>query len=140
MTTEIQALSPGDESILDAVAEDVFDHPARKELISEFLGDPRHHLVVAIENSTVVGFASALHYVHPDKEPQLWINEIGVTPSRQRAGIGSALIQKMREIAQTEGCTEMWVLTDRSNQQAMKFYESLDGKPEDQVMFSFSTK
>ena len=135
---EIRSLSQGDERILDAVAADVFDYELNRDLISEFLANPCHHLVVAIENSTVIGFVSALHYVHPDKDPQMWINEIGVSPRHQSAGVGSSLVHKLREIARTEGCTEMWVLTDRSNPRAMKFYQSLNGKPEDQVMFSFS--
>jgi hypothetical protein len=53
------------------VAAEVFDNPIDADLTAEFLGDARHHLAVAIDDGLVVGFASAIHYVHPDKPPQL---------------------------------------------------------------------
>jgi hypothetical protein len=59
--------------------------------------DPRHHLAVAVEANVIVGFASEVHYVHPDKPPELWINEVGV--------VGHSL-----------GCREPWVLTEESRQ------------------------
>jgi hypothetical protein len=52
-------------------------------LTPQFLSDPRHHLAVAIDEGWVVGMASAVHYVHPDKAPQLFINEVAVTPPYQ---------------------------------------------------------
>jgi aminoglycoside 6'-N-acetyltransferase I len=61
--------------------------------VAEFLRDERHHLAVAIEDETVVGFASGVHYVHPDKPAELWINEVGVAPSHHRRGIGKPLLQ-----------------------------------------------
>ena len=51
------------------------------------VADPRHHLVVACAGSTVVGMATALHYVHPDKPPELWINEVGVAPPYRRRAL-----------------------------------------------------
>lgn len=64
----------------------MFDNDAVPELSAEFLQDDRHHLVVALEDELVVGFASRVYYVHPDKPPELWINEIGVAPSHQGCG------------------------------------------------------
>ena len=56
-------------------------HPAR-----EILNDPRHRLVVAIDDDAVVGFVSAVLYVHPDKAmPELRINEVGVAPATSGA-------------------------------------------------------
>jgi hypothetical protein len=39
---------------------------------------------MATAGDTVVGFASAVHYVHPDKAPELWINEVGVAEPGDR--------------------------------------------------------
>jgi aminoglycoside 6'-N-acetyltransferase I len=64
-------LSTGDGSILGSVAEDVFDNLVRMDLAVEFLSDPRHHIAVALDGGVVVGMASAVHYVHPDKPAQL---------------------------------------------------------------------
>ena len=86
MALEIRVLRAGDEHVLDNVAEGVFDGPIDAALRSEFLRDPRHHLCLGIQDGIVVGFASAVHYVHPDKPPQLWINEVGVSASHQGRG------------------------------------------------------
>jgi aminoglycoside 6'-N-acetyltransferase I len=93
VTLDIRHLGPDDEPVLRRVAAGVFDHDVDPALASEFLRDPRHHLVVAIEDGSVVGFASGVHYVHPDKPAELWINEVGVAPSHQRRGLGKRLLQ-----------------------------------------------
>jgi GNAT superfamily N-acetyltransferase len=84
-------------------------------LTREFLADPRHHLAVAIEQGVVIGFASGVHYVHPEKAPQLWIDEISVVPEYRRQGVGKTPLRLLFDIVRTHGCTEAWVLTDRAN-------------------------
>ena len=93
----------------------------------EFLEDARHHLAVAVDNGVVIGFASAVHYVHPDKRPQLWINEIAVAPSHRRRGFGKAMLQLLFEVGRTHHCTVAWVLTDRHNAAARALYSSVGG-------------
>lgn len=139
MRAEIKLLRPGDERVLGHVADGVFDDPVDAVATSRFLRAPHHHLAVAIEDGVVVGFVSALHIEHPDKpQPELWINEIGVAPARQRAGIARALLHRMFERARDLGCTEAWVLTDRSNAAAMALYASCGAdQPSDHVMVTF---
>jgi aminoglycoside 6'-N-acetyltransferase I len=140
---EIKLLGRTDLSILHNVAEDVFDDPIVESSTEEFLNDLRHQLVVALDDGLVVGFVSAVIYVHPDKPaPELWINEIGVAPTHQRQGIGKALMQAILEEAKQAGCTEAWVLTERDNLPAMAMYKSTGGEetPPDSVMFTFKLK
>ena len=115
MTIEIRLLASGDDGILSHVAEDVFDYPVDPVLAHEFLQDPRHHLAVAIDNGVVVGFASAVHYVHPDKPPQLFINEVAVAPTHRQRGLGKAVVGLLLDVGRAHRCTEAWVLTDRTN-------------------------
>jgi len=141
MATEIKILNHGDVDILKNVDPDVFDDPINIARAIEFLGDPRHHLGVAIDGDLVVGFVSAVHYVHPDKPcPELWINEIGVAASHQRQGIGKQLINAIFAVGRELDCESAWVLTDRENTAAISLY-SVVGNPEpptDHVMFSFN--
>jgi aminoglycoside 6'-N-acetyltransferase I len=140
---EIKLLGRTDLSLLHNVAEDVFDDPIVESSTEEFLNDPRHRLVVALDDDLVVGFVSAVIYVHPDKPaPELWINEIGVAPTHQHQGIGKALMQAILEEARQAGCTEVWVLTERDNLPAMAMYKSTGGEetPPDSVMFTFKLK
>ncbi len=128
MTIEIRLLAGGDDDILSHVAEDVFDYPVDPVLAHEFLQDPRHHLVVAIDNGVVVGFASAVHYVHPDKPPQLFINEVAVAPTHRRRGLGKAVVRLLLDVGRAHRCTEAWVLTDRTNTAARALYVSTGGE------------
>jgi len=125
MDVEVKVLGAGDEDVLMSVAAEVFDNPVDPVLTREFLGDPRHHIAVAIEAVVVVGFASGLHYVHPDKRPELWINEVAVAPTHHRRGLGKAVTQALLEVGGDLGCHEAWVLTDRANTAAKALYISL---------------
>jgi ribosomal protein S18 acetylase RimI-like enzyme len=118
----------------------VFDNPIDATGTAAFLADPRHRLAVAIEDGLVVGFVSAVRYVHPDKaRPELWINEVGVSPAHHRRGIAAQLLRLVLDDARRDGCTEAWVLTDRTNDAGMRLYASVGGEehPTDQVMFTY---
>ena len=137
---EIKLLGPNDLNTLTNVAENVFDDPIVESSAQEFLSDPRHRLVVGLDNNLVVGFVSAVIYVHPDKSaPELWINEIGVAPTHQNQGIGKSLVRAILEEAKRSGCAEAWVLTDRINLPAMAMYRSAGGEEAlpDLTMFTF---
>jgi ribosomal protein S18 acetylase RimI-like enzyme len=140
MTIEIRILGAGDEAVLAGVAGDVFDDPILPQAAREFLVDPRHHLAVAIEDQVVIGFASGVHYIHPDKaHPEFWVNEVGVAPAFQKRGVGKALMGALLAEARELGCKEAWVLTERDNTPAMRLYQSLGGDEaaEKTVMFTF---
>ena len=135
---ELRLLRLADSAVLANVAEEVFDGPVDPNLACEFLADPRHHICVALENGVVVGFASAVHYVHPDKPAELWINEVGVSPKFQRRGLAKAILDKLLVHARSLGCTEAWVLTDADNVAARALYASIGGEDQPRpVMVNF---
>ena len=136
MSYEIRVLAPGDASVLDRVADQVFDEAVNAAWARELLADPRYHLVVAIDGDTVVGFASAVHYVHPDKAPQLWINEVGVAPAHHRRGMGRALLAALLERGRSLGCSEAWVLTEEDNEPARGLYRALGGVESECIMYT----
>lgn len=139
MAIEFRILGPGDAAVLDRVADGVFDGPVQPALAREFLGDARHHLAAAVEEGAVVGFVSAVHYVHPDKPAELWINEVAVAPTHLRRGIAQTLLRMMFDTGRSLGCSQAWVLTDRDNTAAMRLYASAGGDPgeHEHVMFDF---
>jgi GNAT superfamily N-acetyltransferase len=137
MTLRVRILRAGDRELLRNVAPGLFDGSIDDLLADEFLNDPRHHLAVAIEGDVVIGFASGVHYVHPDKPAELWINEVAVAEPHRGRGIGKQVVETLLEEGRRLGCVEAWVLTDRSNTPAMRLYASCGGEASDQVMFSF---
>jgi ribosomal protein S18 acetylase RimI-like enzyme len=140
VSIEIRVLRPDERSVLDRIAPDVFDHPIDQRWSAEFFADPRHHLAVALDGGLVVGFASAVHYVHPDKPPELWINEVGVAPSHQRQGLGHRLLETLLHHGTTLGCVQAWVLTSPTNAAAQRLYAAVGGRVEAEpsLLFEFS--
>ena len=139
MVVEIRILGPTDASVLQCVAPDVFDGPVDLRWSAEFLADRRHHLAVALDGDVVVGMASAVHYMHPDKLPELWINEVGVAPTHRAAGVGRRLLRALFARGRECGCRDAWVLTESSNLGARRFYARVGGQedPEPTVMLTF---
>jgi aminoglycoside 6'-N-acetyltransferase I len=135
----IRLLGPGDERVFDRVAPEVFDDPIAPAAAMDFLREPNHLIAVALRDDVIVGFASGVHCVHPDKDQgELWINEIGVTPAHQRHGVGKRLLDALFARARALGCADAWVLTDRSNEAAMALYAAAGGEtPSDHVMVTF---
>ena len=127
MAIEIKVLQPEDDSVLMNVAAGVFDNPVNGKFVREFLEDPRHHIAVAIDDGIVVGFASGVHYIHPDKPPELWINEVGLAPTHRRRGLGKRVMKALFEVGRAHNCAVAWVLTHRSNAAAMALYSSVGG-------------
>jgi ribosomal protein S18 acetylase RimI-like enzyme len=140
VSVEIRLLQPDERPVLDHVAPGVFDHAIDQRWSAEFFADPRHHLAVALDDALVVGFASALHYVHPDKPPELWINEVGVAPSHQHQGLGRRLLAELLRHGAALGCVQAWVLTSPTNAAAQRLYSALGGRAEDEpsLLFEFS--
>ena len=133
----VKALSITDLATLLNVEDEVFDNPVDEKLAKEFLADPRYHLVAAIDDGVMIGFASAVHYIHPDKPPELWINEVGVAPSHQGKGVGKAIMKEMLRLGNELGCKTAWVLTEKENKVANGLYKSAGGKTSDAVMYEF---
>jgi GNAT superfamily N-acetyltransferase len=128
MQVEIRMLKAGEEGVLAHVAPDVFDNKIEPRLTKEFLADPRHHIAVAIDDGVVIGFASALHYVHPDKPAELWINEVAMVPSHQRRGLAKQILQALLAHGRGLDCKIAWVLTETDNTAALALYASAGGK------------
>lgn len=127
MAIVIRVLERGDEGVLETVAQDVFDNPIQPALARAFLDDHRHHIAVAVDDGCVVGFASGVDYIHPDKPRELWINEVGVAPTHRGKGLGKAVLLALLSAGEAKGCRAAWVLIDRGKKGAMALYTSAGG-------------
>jgi ribosomal protein S18 acetylase RimI-like enzyme len=125
---EIRLLREGDvEAVVAASA--LFDGPADPEASQRFLDAPDHFLFVAYDAQAPVGFVSGVETTHPDKGTEMFLYELSVAePFRQR-GIGTALVDALRTLAQERGCYGMWVLTDDDNAAARATYTAAGAAP-----------
>lgn len=133
----IKTLTQNDISLLQNAANDLFDQPIDEKLALEFLNDSRHHIVVALVNEQIIGFASAVHYIHPDKPAELWINEVGVAQEHQNKGCAKAIMKQLFQLGKSLGCVNAWVLTESDNLPANRLYQSIGGEKSETVMYEF---
>lgn len=127
-----------DQSDLQAminIGDDLFDYPVKKSRAIEFLNDSRHHLFLAYNEDAIVGLASAFHYVHPDKNPNLFVNEVSVLESHRNQGIARTLVRKMIEYGKNElQCEEAWIATMNTNVPAQKAFIAAGGRREEEAV------
>jgi GNAT superfamily N-acetyltransferase len=107
VTVEIRLLGPDDGAVLDRVAPDVFDYPVAPRWAAEFLGDPRHHLAVALDD--------------------------GVVPTHQRQGIAGRLLAALLDHGARLGCVQGWVLTSPANTAARQLYARAGGREAEEL-------
>jgi ribosomal protein S18 acetylase RimI-like enzyme len=122
----VRRLGPGDEGNVERYAA-AFDEPIRPEWVAAFLGDDRHHLLVADVDGLPAGFVSATEVFHPDKPPEIFLNELSVDEPFRRRGVASALLEALSRVGRELGCATIWVLTDEDNDAAMATYRRAGG-------------
>jgi len=114
-------MSAGDVDVVVA-ADHLFDYDVRPEWAAVFLEDPRHHLCIAYIEGEPAGMVTGVELAHPDKGTEMFLYELGVDERFRRAGVGKALASALAELARGRGCYGMWVLTDASNEAALRTY------------------
>ncbi|HZU13741.1 MAG TPA: GNAT family N-acetyltransferase [Chloroflexota bacterium] len=122
----IRRLEPGDERLLEE-AEHLFDHPLQPAAARRFLDSETHHLLMAYEGETPVGFVTGVEMTHPDKGTEMFLHELGVNESFRGKGHGKALVAALADLARARSCYGMWVLTDGDNDAALATYRSVGG-------------
>ena len=105
-------------------ASPLFDGQAKRDATLRFLASRDHHLLVAYEDGTPVGFVSGVETTHPDKGTEMFLYELAVAEPFQGRGIGKALVLALVDLARRRGCYGMFVLTDQDNVAALATYES----------------
>jgi len=124
--------------LLNSIAEDVFDNEIDFEFLSNYVKEKSHLMLIALTNNVVVGQVSSVIHIHIDRPMELYINNLGVTPSCQRQGIATKLIENSLAIAKEMGCEEIWVATEPENRQARRFYASLNFSMQKAFVFESS--
>lgn len=79
-----------------------------------------------LNTNTMAGMASARIQQKPyDHSKWLYIDEVDTCVDFRQQGVGTALMQKLLQIADDNDCDEVWLGAEKSNHVANRFYESL---------------
>src|SRR4030095_15056196 len=112
MPVELHRVTSDDVDLFDRIADDVFDEPIVPERLCDYLAEPGHLMILAVDDGIVVGQCAAVVHRHPDKVTELYIAEWGTATSRQRQGIGRSMIDAMFEWGRELDCKESWLGTE----------------------------
>ena len=123
--------------LLGKVAEGVFDHAIDPGRLDTYLAGSANWMCVALVDGVVVGMLMAVIHTHPDKETELFLDEIGTGDDWRRKGIAKALMGELFARADAEGIEEIWLGTEPDNVPARGLYESFRHEREDAVIYYF---
>lgn len=141
-TIEIVTITAENTSVLETVAVDVFDAEIDRDLLGTYLSSDLNVLLVAVDTTmeppTVVGHCSAVVHTRPEKPTELFISELGTTPSHRRRGIARRLVIETVAAGRASGCASAWIATEPENEPARRLYESM-GEVELAVIYEFKT-
>lgn len=129
-----------DADALERIRADFPDHHWKLESANEFLADKNNFLITSKDAERVVGILIGHRLARLDAaQAQVLLYEIDVHPDFRKRGIGSAMIQELKNLAKESGASEVWVITNKSNEAAMQLYEATGGttKHDDDVVFDF---
>jgi len=124
------------ESILELIKElALFEEmPNQVKMTDEMLrkdgfGDaPKFHCLIAEENQKVVGYAIFYPTYSTWVGPMMFMEDLYVTPSQRRRGIGSRLWRGVTDLALQQGCQRLqWTCLDW-NKNAIEMYEKFGGE------------
>ena len=96
-------------------------------ILEEILADPRRELAVAVVDGDVVGTADLVVVPNLTHRGEPWavIENVIVTSSHQRMGVGSALLEHLIAVARAAGCCKVQLLSGKHRTWAHEFYESM---------------
>jgi len=123
-------LGPGQEAEILAAPE-LFDTSIHREAVRAYLADERNVFLLASEESKPVGFlrGTALGQLKSARR-QMFLYEIGVVREFRRRGIAAELIRWLLRYCRSRGFQEVFVMTDPSNEAAVRLFRSTGGVTE----------
>lgn len=97
-----------------------------KNKIKDYFLDPQKTLLVAKQDSTVVGFVSIILLRRLNRaKSEMYIPELVVTEALRFTGIGKKLMQHCMELAKKKDCYRIRLESGNQRKESHKFYKSI---------------
>lgn len=110
---------------------------AIEQLWSDIQNDPRHHIIVAVEDEKIV--SSCVCVIVPNlthgQQPYALIENVITDQAYRKQGLASACLHYARDIAKEVGCYKMMLLTGSKDPNTLSFYRKAGYNSEDKTAF-----
>ncbi len=141
ITLEYKLLEKEDlELMLDFIDDENTNY--KTEELENFINNKSNLGFIAKDNNKIIGFSFGYILTHPDGESVFYFDAIDVMRDYQGKGIGTELMTYTKNYVKNIGCSEMFLVTNRSNISACKCYEKSGAvsEAEDDVVYVYDFK
>ena len=126
-TITIRALGPEDVDVLDRVRPGTFRESPDPVHAWAFLTTGVNAMAAALTRGEVIGYATGLVVLHPDRPREFLVTDISVHPDFRGRGLGTRLIERLLGTASERGCETMALSMTSENGGVRRICEKLDG-------------
>lgn len=119
---------------------ETFKYPSQSYLKKILKNENTIFLVARYEDDIVGGLTAHQLASTYFEANEVYVYDLAVHQDFQRKGIGSQLIEELKEISCSNGDKEIFLQADIDDKYAIDFYNKIGGIPENVIHFSFSCK
>jgi GNAT superfamily N-acetyltransferase len=125
----IHRLKPGDEQRLQELCSRFKERVPSDDEATSLLARKDIYVWVADVDGELAGFAYAYVLKRIDGDTSIFLYELEVEERFRRQGLGRALVNQARALAERLGALKMWVDTAYDNEAAKHTYAAAGGQP-----------
>lgn len=107
------------------------------KLWKQIIADKNHHIVVAIEDEKIV--SSCVLVIVPNlthqQRPYAFIENVVTDVNYRKKGLATACLQYAKEVAITNNCYKIMLLTGAKDESTLRFYETAGFNKNDKTAF-----
>ena len=108
---------------------DLKENFTKLEKAKHFLEDDMNWVFACILKEKIIGFAYGYELNRLDRNKNvLYIDEVSVLPEYQNRGIGTEIINGIKNKCKENGINRMFLFTKKTNERVCKLYEKTNGK------------
>ena len=104
-----------------------------------FLQNKKNHVVVATINNMIIGGLTAYEIeMYKNETSEMFLFEIDVDENYRQQGVGTLLIQKLKDVCTQQNIKQIFVIASRGNYPALKLYNTTGGKGDiESILFNY---
>lgn len=91
-----------------------------REALAAFVVEPRSGIALAERGGELLGFAA---WLPADARDALKLDKLYVRPFHHGAGVGTALVDHVADVARADGCARLVLNVNRRNDASIRWYE-----------------
>ncbi|WP_105614642.1 GNAT family N-acetyltransferase [Vallitalea okinawensis] len=134
----IRELTLYDIDKVQLMIKDLGKDEASYDKIKRFLSEDEHHLIAALDQGKIIGFALAYELPRIDgKGNMLYVHEIDVAEEYRRQGIGKSLMDELNKLRINKNMCKMFLLVDPDNSPAIGLYETCNGLKSESLLYTY---